>query len=61
MGTMSEYRSVFVICRSDGRADQCDTYSAHGCMGGMEDAIGYTPKKELEAELRRKFQPQEAR
>lgn len=38
---MSEFTSVFVILRNGGRISQCDNYSMHGSMGGVEDAIGY--------------------
>lgn len=34
-------RCIFVILRNGGRIDSCDNYSAHGCVGGVEDAIGY--------------------
>lgn len=34
-------RCVFVILRNGGRINSGDNYSVHGCVGGVEDAIGY--------------------
>lgn len=34
-------RCIFVILRNGGQISRCDNYSAHGCVGGVEDAIGY--------------------
>lgn len=39
---MEKEKNLFVIRRNGGSANDSDHYAAHGEMGGMKDAIGYS-------------------